>query len=78
MSKTYVQLALIAILYVIFFSLIYLMAISGEPLLQKLNVLPAALDGDAYRESFRNSRLRPSRNRRKSRASPPSLAAWRS
>lgn len=54
MSKTIIQLILIAVLYVVFFGLIYVMAISGEPLLQRLNVLPAILDGDAYRLSFRN------------------------
>src|SRR5258708_998103 len=53
-NKTFMQLLLIVILYIIFYGLIYIMAISGEPLLQQLNVLPATLDGDAYRISFRN------------------------
>jgi hypothetical protein len=52
MSKTFVQLFLIVILYVLFFGLIYVMAISSPPLLQSLNVLPAAdpanQNGDAY------------------------------
>jgi hypothetical protein len=54
MKKTPIHLIGIIVLYALFFGLIYLMAISGQPLLQRLNVLPKEGTGEDYRDSFRN------------------------
>jgi hypothetical protein len=54
MKKIIIDLIGIVVLYALFFGLIYLMAISSQPLLQRLNVVPASGSGDEYREGFRN------------------------
>jgi hypothetical protein len=52
MKKTGIHIIGIVVLYALFYGLIYMMAASGQPLLQKLNVLPKEGSGEEYRDSF--------------------------